>query len=87
MTPLRPLSNPASLRLVLHGVCQRGARLLEGLGDLLRTPAREALIAMLAEWAPTGLVQFPSLLMPARRARLNRELLGMTRDRMVRGAL
>ena len=57
---------------------------LEALGNLMRGPAGEALIATLAAQAPGWLVQFPSLVKPQQRDALQREILGLTRERMVR---
>lgn len=76
---------------VARGQCiewQGGAEpyypVLEALGELLRTDARDSLTAELALRAPTWLAQFPALLTPDRRATLDREILGMTRERMLR---
>jgi DNA-binding winged helix-turn-helix (wHTH) protein len=76
---------------VARGQCiewQGGAEpyypILEALGELLRTDERDALIAELALRAPTWLAQFPAQLTPDRRAILDREILGMTRKRMLR---
>jgi len=57
---------------------------LEALSGLLRTTARDSVTAALSLHAPTWLAQFPALLTPDRRATLEREILGMTRDRMLR---
>ncbi len=57
---------------------------LEALGLLMRGPAGESFIATLAAQAPGWLVQFPSLVKPEQREALQREILGLTRERMVR---
>src|SRR4029077_4614838 len=57
---------------------------LEALGALMRGPSGEALIQTLAAQAPGWLVQFPSLVKPEQRESLQREILGLTRERMVR---
>jgi DNA-binding winged helix-turn-helix (wHTH) protein/tetratricopeptide (TPR) repeat protein len=57
---------------------------LEALSELLRATARNSVIAALSLHAPTWLAQFPALLTPDRRGTLEREILGMTRDRMLR---
>jgi predicted ATPase len=57
---------------------------LEALGRLCRTPGCERLIMLLRQQAPTWLMQMPWLLSAADREALQRELLGATRERMVR---
>ena len=57
---------------------------LQAVGELCHTSSRESVVAALAEHAPTWLVQFPALLTPERREILQREILGATRQRMVR---
>jgi predicted ATPase len=57
---------------------------LEALGRLTRGARGQAVIDALAAHAPTWLVQFPALLKPEHRATLQREILGATRDRMLR---
>ena len=56
---------------------------LEALGHLLREETGP-LLSVLAKCAPTWLVQFPSLIRPEERDALRREILGATRERMVR---
>ncbi len=58
--------------------------ILEALGRLCRGPRRDEMVALLAKYAPTWLVQFPALVTPAHRATLQREILGATRERMQR---
>jgi DNA-binding winged helix-turn-helix (wHTH) protein/tetratricopeptide (TPR) repeat protein len=58
--------------------------MLEALGQLLRESSREELVRILASQAPTWLVQFPALLTRQHRERLQREILGTTRERMLR---
>jgi len=57
---------------------------LEALGRLCRAPDGERVVATLRRYAPTWLVQMPFLITPAARGRLTREILGTTRDRMLR---
>jgi DNA-binding winged helix-turn-helix (wHTH) protein/tetratricopeptide (TPR) repeat protein len=57
---------------------------LEALGQMVRGPGAEPTIATLALHAPTWLIQFPSLVTVDQREALQREILGATRERMVR---
>jgi len=57
---------------------------LEAFGQLIRSPTAEGIIRILASQAPTWLIQFPSLLKAEQREALQREILGATRERMVR---
>jgi DNA-binding winged helix-turn-helix (wHTH) protein/tetratricopeptide (TPR) repeat protein len=58
--------------------------MLEGLGGLCRNSGGESLIQMLAAQAPTWLVQFPALVKQEHREMLQREIIGATRERMLR---
>src|SRR5665213_4491144 len=58
--------------------------ILDAFGHLVRGPGAEGPIQILASQAPTWLIQFPSLLRPEQRDALQREILGATRERMVR---
>ena len=58
--------------------------ILDAFGHLVRGPGAEGTIQILASQAPTWLIQFPSLLQPEQRDALQREILGATRERMVR---
>jgi len=58
--------------------------MLEALSELCRGPLGESVIQTLAAEAPTWLVQFPALLTHEHREMLQRELLGATRERMLR---
>ena len=58
--------------------------MLEALGQLCRGPGGESIVDTLAWQAPTWLVQFPALLKREHRETLQRELLGATRQRMLR---
>jgi DNA-binding winged helix-turn-helix (wHTH) protein len=60
--------------------------LLEAIGQLARGPLRTLVVDTLATYAPTWLIQFPSLMRPEQQAALQREILGATRERMVRSA-
>jgi DNA-binding winged helix-turn-helix (wHTH) protein len=58
--------------------------MLEALGQLCRGPAGPSLVQILTTRAPTWLVQFPELLSREHRETLRGELLGTTRERMLR---
>src|SRR5262245_33385225 len=58
--------------------------MLDALGQLTRTPNGGTIVQALAKRAPTWLIQFPSLIKAEQREALQRELLGATRERMVR---
>ena len=75
--------------LVARGQCVEGFGgkeayypVLEALGQFLRDD--NGFLNVLAKCAPTWLVQFPSLICPEQRDALHREILGATRQRMVR---
>jgi len=79
-----------SLRIA-HGQCVEGYGgteayypMLEALGQLCRGPGGKRVVEILAARAPTWLVQFPSLLKPDQRQALRQEILGATRERMLR---
>src|SRR5215472_4034218 len=57
---------------------------LEAMGHLTRGGDASPIVDVLAKQAPTWLMQFPSLVKPEKREALQRELLGATRDRMLR---
>src|SRR5882724_1739571 len=57
---------------------------LEALSGLYRGGGGDAIVQILAAQAPTWLVQFPALLTPERGEILRREVLGATRERMLR---
>ncbi|HVP00239.1 MAG TPA: AAA family ATPase [Bryobacteraceae bacterium] len=57
---------------------------LEALGQLCRQPGGDSVVQVLASHAPTWLVQFPALVTREQRETLRRELLGATRERMLR---
>ena len=58
--------------------------MLEALSDLCRGPGGEAVVQILAAQAPTWLVQFPALIKQEQREAMQREILGATRERMLR---
>ena len=58
--------------------------MLEALRELCRGPAAQLVIEALSVSAPTWLVQFPSLVRREQRDMLQREILGATRERMLR---
>jgi DNA-binding winged helix-turn-helix (wHTH) protein/tetratricopeptide (TPR) repeat protein len=79
-----------SIRIV-HGQCTEGygsreayGPMLDALGQLCRGPQAEPIIQILFTEAPTWLAQLPTLLTREHRATLQREILGATRERMVR---
>jgi DNA-binding winged helix-turn-helix (wHTH) protein/tetratricopeptide (TPR) repeat protein len=57
---------------------------LEAVGRLGRGPDGPLVVDTLIKHAPTWLVQFPSLVPPHQRSTLRREVIGATRERMVR---
>ncbi len=58
--------------------------LLEALGQMFRGPAGDSLVSILEKQAPTLLVQFPALVQPEHREMLQQEIMGATRQRMLR---
>ncbi|MDB6106969.1 MAG: transcriptional regulator, putative ATPase, winged helix family [Gammaproteobacteria bacterium] len=58
--------------------------MLDALGQLCAGPQGESIVQILAAQAPTWLVQFPALLRREHREMLQREILGATRERMLR---
>src|SRR5215467_3242156 len=58
--------------------------MLDALGQLTRISHADTVVQTLAKRAPTWLIQFPSLVRPEQRDALQREILGATRERMVR---
>ena len=57
---------------------------LEAVGSLLHNGEDGSLVDIFAKRAPTWLIQFPALVQPEQRDSLQREILGSTRERMVR---
>jgi len=66
------------------GVSEAFYPALDAVGQLCRGPDGTALVELLAKHAPTWLVQFPALLKPEDREKLQPEILGTTRNRMLR---
>src|SRR5262249_50614280 len=58
--------------------------MLDALGRLCRGAQAEPLVQALVAEAPTWLAQLPGVIRPEHRAMLQRELLGATRERMLR---
>jgi DNA-binding winged helix-turn-helix (wHTH) protein/tetratricopeptide (TPR) repeat protein len=58
--------------------------MLEALGELCRSPGGNSIVQLLADQAPTWLAQLPTLTERQRREVLRRQLLGATRERMLR---
>jgi DNA-binding winged helix-turn-helix (wHTH) protein len=76
---------------IAHGQCIEGygskeayGPMLDALGRLCRGSQAEAIVQILSAEAPTWLTQLPALLTREHRATLQREILGATRERMVR---
>ncbi|MEW6269208.1 MAG: AAA family ATPase [Thermodesulfobacteriota bacterium] len=67
-----------------HGASEPYLPVLEALERLCREPARPRIDELLARWAPTWLVQMPSLVEAGEAARLRHETLGATPERMLR---
>jgi DNA-binding winged helix-turn-helix (wHTH) protein/tetratricopeptide (TPR) repeat protein len=83
-------STALSLRIA-RGQCMEGYGgkepyypMLDALGRLCAGPQGESIVQILAAQAPTWLVQFPALLTREHREMLQREILGATRERMLR---
>jgi tetratricopeptide (TPR) repeat protein len=57
---------------------------LEAISQLIRSPGGGLVVETLTAQAPTWLAQFPSAVKPEQRATIQREILGATRERMVR---
>lgn len=86
----RALNDWSGLR-VAGGQCLEGYGgkeayypVLEALGGLCRQPGGRRVIEILADKAPTWLIQLPAVLKAEHRARLTREILGATQERMLR---
>src|ERR1700675_5007538 len=58
--------------------------ILEILSQLCSAPGGDTVVQILSTLAPTWLVQFPALIKSAQRVMLQREILGATRERMLR---
>jgi len=76
---------------VVRGQCIEGYAgkepyypVLEAFGQLCSGPEKESVVRVLASRAPTWLVQFPVLIQEKQRELLQREILGATRERMLR---
>ncbi len=76
---------------IAHGQCIEGygskesyGPMLDALGGLCRGAQAEPIVQVLVEEAPTWLAQLPGVIRPEHRAMLQRELLGATRERMLR---
>jgi len=67
-----------------YGVAEAYLPVLEALGRLLRAPGAERVSRLMATHAPTWLVQLPWLHPAEDREALRRELLGVTKERMLR---
>ena len=67
-----------------HGAGEAYLPVLEALGRLCRGPQGAGLVAQLAQYAPTWLLQLPAFLSPADLEGLQRRVLGATQERMLR---
>ncbi|MBI3246241.1 MAG: AAA family ATPase [Deltaproteobacteria bacterium] len=67
-----------------YGTGESYLPLLEALTRLCRAPGGEQAIAALQQHAPVWLAQLPSLLEPAERKRLRREVQSLSREHMIR---
>jgi tetratricopeptide (TPR) repeat protein len=67
-----------------YGAGEAYMPVLEALGRLCRVPGGERLIELLAQQAPTWLVQMPALLSATELEALQRKVLGATQGRMLR---
>ena len=67
-----------------HGGREPYYPVLEAIGQLCRGADGATLVQILSAQAPTWLVQFPDLVASEQRERLQQEILGATRDRMLR---
>ncbi len=67
-----------------YGAGEAYLPVLEALSRLCRGPAGERLVPVLHQYAPMWLMQMPWLLSAVERETLTRELLGATRERMLR---
>jgi DNA-binding winged helix-turn-helix (wHTH) protein/tetratricopeptide (TPR) repeat protein len=83
-------TNTAGVRIA-RGQCVEGFGgkeayypVFEALGQLTRSLEGSRFVGVLADRAPTWLVQFPSLIDADQRAGIERKAIGATRDRMVR---
>jgi DNA-binding winged helix-turn-helix (wHTH) protein/tetratricopeptide (TPR) repeat protein len=67
-----------------YGTAEAYYPVLEALGRLLREPGADRIVALLESCAPTWLVQLPWVEPRGDREALRRELLGVTKERMLR---
>jgi DNA-binding winged helix-turn-helix (wHTH) protein/tetratricopeptide (TPR) repeat protein len=70
--------------LELAGASEAYLPVLDAFGRLLRDPAERRAIETLRRYAPTWLMQMPSLVEPSERAALEAEVRGATHERMLR---
>ena len=67
-----------------YGAGEAYLPVLDALGRLCRAPGGQPLLALLAQQAPTWLVQMPGLVRPAELETLHRKVAGATKERMLR---
>ncbi len=77
--------------LIARGQCVEGYGgkesyypMFEALSQLCHGPEGDSVVQILATQAPTWLIQFPTFVKPKQREMLQREILGATRERMLR---
>jgi DNA-binding winged helix-turn-helix (wHTH) protein/tetratricopeptide (TPR) repeat protein len=87
----RQVSAQVPAMRIAHGQCMEGLGTkepfypaLQAVGQLCRNAGGATVIDTLASHAPTWLVQFPALLTREHRETLKQEILGATRERMLR---
>src|SRR5258708_23018510 len=76
---------------IIRGQCVEGFGgkeayypVLEALGQWIRDAGGVSVVHTLAKQTPTWLIQFPSIIKPEQRQTLQKEILGATRERMMR---
>ncbi len=67
-----------------YGASEAYLPVLDGLSRLARAPGGERMIEVLRQHAPAWLLQLPALISPADREALNKQVMGATRERMLR---
>jgi predicted ATPase/DNA-binding winged helix-turn-helix (wHTH) protein len=70
--------------LAHYGAGEAYLPVLDALGRVCRGPGGGRLLALLGQYAPTWMVQLPTLLRPADLEAVQRQVLGATRERMLR---
>ena len=84
MIEMPPLRIARGQCIEVYGGTEAYYPILEALGQLCVGSAAASVVEILAAQAPTWLVQFPALLTERHRELLQREIIGATRERMLR---